>query len=149
MADEAVMRAHAASLAPLLRPGDCIGLQGDLGAGKTVFARGLIQALTGAEEVTSPTFTLVQEYGGKTPDGRDCLVTHADLYRLENEEEALALGLDEAQMRGIVLIEWPSRAPAFIDPDALEIIIEQQAETERRVTVRGGETWQKRLKCWK
>ena len=105
--DEAATTAFAAAIAPLLRPGDLVALSGDLGAGKTTFARALIRALAGNPvlEVPSPTFTLVQTYGeARIP------VSHFDLYRLADGSELDELGLDDALASGIALVEWPERA---------------------------------------
>lgn len=103
---EAETAAFAAKLAPKMKPGAVLLLQGDLGAGKTVFARALIRALSGdpALDVPSPTFTLVQTYD--TPAG---MVWHFDLYRLKDPEEIFELGWEEALAEGIVLVEWPER----------------------------------------
>ncbi len=109
--DEAATSRFAAALAPLLGPGDTLLLQGGLGAGKTHFARGLIQARLGAhglaEDVPSPTFTLVQTYW----DG-EVEIWHCDLYRLSGAEEVVELGLDDALDQAICLVEWPERMPA-------------------------------------
>jgi tRNA threonylcarbamoyl adenosine modification protein YjeE len=104
--DPAATEALAARLARLAEKGDVLALAGDLGAGKTLFARAFIRAYTGLadEEVPSPTFTLAQVYEG----GR-WLVWHFDLYRLDKPEHALELGLEEAIDQGVVLIEWPER----------------------------------------
>jgi tRNA threonylcarbamoyl adenosine modification protein YjeE len=105
-ADATAALAHA--LAPVLRPGDTLLLQGQLGAGKSHFARALIRALLGPggdmAEVPSPSFTLVQTYD--TPRGE---VWHADLYRLSDPQEMWELGLDMAMDEAICLIEWPDR----------------------------------------
>lgn len=108
----------AASLAPQLRQGDIILLHGTLGAGKTVFARALIRALTGENnlEVPSPTFTLVQTYD--TPLGP---LWHFDLYRLKDSEEIYELGWEEAMSGGLALIEWPERLGSLCPPARLDI----------------------------
>src|SRR6201999_3095288 len=102
LADEASTAMFAASLARLARPGDIITLKGELGAGKTSFARAFIRARGDAPEVPSPTFTLVQVYD--FPEGA---IWHFDGYRLRDPEEAWELGIEEAFDRGISLIEWP------------------------------------------
>lgn len=95
----------ARAVGALLRPGDCLLLEGHIGAGKTHFARHLIQSLLPVfEDVPSPTFTLVQVY-----DGADCEIWHADLYRLGAPDELEELGLSEALDSAICLIEWPDR----------------------------------------
>lgn len=97
--------ALATRIAPLLRSGDTILLEGTIGAGKTAFARALIRARLGRlEEVPSPTFTIVQTYDH--PDGD---IWHCDLYRLTHPDEAIELGLDDAFTSAICLIEWPDR----------------------------------------
>ncbi len=109
LADEAATESFAAEVARDLEPGDVVALSGDLGAGKTVFARAVIRALAtaagiGVAEVPSPTFTLVQQYelGGRT-------VYHFDLYRLGDASEAWELGIEDAFADGICLIEWAER----------------------------------------
>lgn len=141
--DEAATAALAAKLAPLARRGDVIALQGDLGCGKTAFARAFVNALPGApEEVPSPTFTLVQIY----PRG-DREVWHFDLYRLEDPEEAQELGLEEAMAEGITLIEWPERLGGGLPRGALVLQFSYGATaTARRIEVRGGPAWDSRLK---
>ncbi len=107
-----------AAVAAELKPGDAICLFGPLGAGKSTLARGLIRALSSAaEEVPSPTFTLVQLYEGRLP------VAHFDLYRLETPDEAFELGLDEALEEGAAVIEWPQRLQGRLPPDRLDIEI--------------------------
>jgi tRNA threonylcarbamoyladenosine biosynthesis protein TsaE len=106
-----------ASLARLLRPGDALLLYGELGAGKTTLARGLVRALADPdEEVPSPTFTLVQTY-----DGPDFPVAHFDLYRLKGPDEVFELGFDEALDEGACVVEWPQRLGARLPPDRLDI----------------------------
>jgi len=106
--------ALAARLAKVAAPGDTIGLAGELGAGKTAFARAFIAACLGIEEVPSPTFTLVQVYdneNGAAP------VWHFDLYRLEGPEEIYELGIEDAFDTAICLIEWPEKMAEHA-PDA-------------------------------
>ncbi len=112
---EEVTRRFAARLARLLRPGDLVFLEGDLGSGKTTLARALVRARAGADiEVPSPTFTLVQRY--ELPD---LVLVHADLYRLTAPEEVVELGLEEALETAAVLVEWPERAAELLPPPAL------------------------------
>jgi tRNA threonylcarbamoyladenosine biosynthesis protein TsaE len=105
---------------------------GDLGAGKTAFVRGLAQGLgIPVEEVSSPTFTLMQEYRG----GRLALF-HVDLYRLNDAREVEDLGLDEIAAEGVLAIEWAERMPRP-PADAICVRIEHAGETGRRVTIEG------------
>lgn len=105
----------AQGLAPRLRPGDTLLLSGGVGAGKTHFARCLIQSLLiTPEDVPSPTYTLVQTYPGRTAD-----IWHADLYRLSDAIELVELGLTEAFSDAICLIEWPDRLGDLTPIDAL------------------------------
>lgn len=99
-----------------LKAGDCVALWGDLGAGKTTLARAILQALGVAEDVPSPTFTIVQSY-----DTPGLAVSHYDLYRLKSAREMQELGFDDALLDGAVLVEWPERAPEALPPDALHV----------------------------
>ena len=106
-------------------------LIGNLGAGKTTLAKGIVSALGAApaDEVSSPTFTLIHEYGG----GR---VYHVDLYRLDEPREIATLGLEEIFDRdALVLIEWGERFPELIPPDRIEIRIRALADDEREIEV--------------
>jgi tRNA threonylcarbamoyl adenosine modification protein YjeE len=105
-----------AALAGRLRPGDAVALWGDLGAGKTTLARAILQALGVAEDVPSPTFTIVQAY-----DTPRLKVSHYDLYRIKSPREMDELGLDDALADGAALVEWPERAPEALPPDALHV----------------------------
>jgi tRNA threonylcarbamoyladenosine biosynthesis protein TsaE len=135
----------AASLAEGARCGDIIALRGDLGAGKTTFARGFISALLGEEEVQSPTFSLVQTYEPK--EGPAPAVWHFDLYRLESPAEAVELGIDEAFDEGVSLIEWPERLGSYLPEDHLKLGLSFGAgETERLAELEGGSSWVGRLK---
>jgi len=120
--DEAATAALAQRLASHLHVGDLIALSGDLGAGKTSFARALIRALSGPDgslrEVPSPTFTLVQSY--ETPVGR---IHHFDLYRIQSPDELTEIGWDEALSDGIVLVEWPDHAGALLPAGRLDIAL--------------------------
>jgi tRNA threonylcarbamoyladenosine biosynthesis protein TsaE len=119
LGEEADTRALGARVAKACAPGDVIALHGDLGAGKTTFARALIQALAGAgTEAPSPTFTLVQTYS--TP-GLD--IWHFDLYRLTDPREARELGLEDAA-DGLSLIEWPSRLGPGLPDVRLDLTLE-------------------------
>lgn len=121
-------RERAAALSSELTAGRIILLSGDLGAGKTAFVRGIAKGLgIDPDEVTSPTFTLVHEYGG----GRLPLI-HVDLYRLESAEFD-EIGLDpEAASRGVVAVEWPERLARPI-PGALTVRITDAGETTRLI----------------
>jgi tRNA threonylcarbamoyladenosine biosynthesis protein TsaE len=124
--------ALAIRLAPLLRTGDVVVLAGELGAGKTAFARALIRHLAGAdEEVPSPTFTLAQVY--ETPE---ITVWHYDLYRLaEKEADILELGWEESLRGGVSLVEWADRLGGLLPRDRLEIKIShiKDSENERDI----------------
>lgn len=147
--DEAATAALARRLAPLLAAGDVLALAGDLGAGKTSFARALINALPGgpgsagseSEEVPSPTFTLEQVY-----ERAPAPVWHVDLYRLARPEDAEELGLEEAFAEAIVLIEWPERLAGRLPPDRLEIRLSYGVgEDARRAALTGRGAWGPRL----
>src|SRR5215469_6335445 len=116
--DEGATLRFATDLAGALEPGDLVTLSGDLGAGKTTFARALIRHLAGDQtiEVPSPTFTLIQDY--ELP--RFPLV-HADLYRLSGAAELAELGFDDLPEGTVVLMEWPDRAAGFLPVDRLDI----------------------------
>lgn len=117
--DEAATLDLAKWMAGFTRPGDFVALSGDLGAGKTTFARGFLRALLGDPELEapSPTFTLMQVY-----DGPEFPVVHADFYRLRGAEELTQLGWDEVVEGAVALVEWPDRAAEALPPDRLEII---------------------------
>ena len=135
-------------LAPLLRPGDVLLLEGPIGAGKTHFARALIQARLGhAEDVPSPTFTLVQTYEAKPDIWPD--IWHADLYRLTHPDEVVELGLQEAFETAICLVEWPDRLGDLTPETALRLQFALiQGGAARRVFVTGNADWAARLAGW-
>lgn len=129
----------AQAVSAFLRPRDVILLKGELGAGKSTFARALIQAFCGDHvDVPSPTFTLVQTY--ETPD---FVLWHFDLYRLEHVNEIHELGLEEAYTSGVCLIEWPERLGSFLPQEYLEIELSYgHHENERILCLKG---WRDRL----
>ncbi|HEY6539026.1 MAG TPA: tRNA (adenosine(37)-N6)-threonylcarbamoyltransferase complex ATPase subunit type 1 TsaE [Candidatus Dormibacteraeota bacterium] len=110
-----------------LRPGDCLALRGEMGAGKTVLAQGIVAGAGGGADVRSPTFLLHAVHQGRLP------VHHLDLYRLGKEVDLRSFGIDEALLEGAVLVEWPENTGAswFTEEIRLEIL----APSERRVTV--------------
>lgn len=142
LADEAATQELGARLAGLARPGDIVCLIGTLGTGKSTLARAFVRALTAAdEEVPSPTFTLVQTY-----DSDAGTIWHFDLYRLEKPEEAFELGIEDAFVDGICLIEWPDRLGGLLPRDRLEVILEPgAAEVSRRVTLVSHGQWEDRI----
>lgn len=116
----------AIRLGAILRPGDCLLLDGPIGAGKTHFCRHLIQSLLQIpEDVPSPTFTLVQTY-----DTQNGELWHADLYRLSNLDEIEELGLTEAFDSAICLIEWPDRLGVLAPNHALTLKLTPDADHE-------------------
>jgi len=125
--DLAATERLAQRLARHARPGDVFGLRGELGAGKTTFARGFITSIFGPTEVPSPTFTLVQTY-----EDDHAVIWHFDLYRLKAPEEALELGLDEARRHAVLLIEWPERLGALMPADWLELVLEPGVDEHAR-----------------
>jgi tRNA threonylcarbamoyladenosine biosynthesis protein TsaE len=139
--DEAATAALAARISGLAAPGDIIALKGDLGAGKTSFARAFIRSRGGEEEVPSPTFTLVQIY-----ELAEAAVWHLDLYRLKSAEEAWELGIEDAFSEGISLIEWPERLEALLPQRRLQITLQYGDRPEaRRAVLDGGGNWPERL----
>jgi tRNA threonylcarbamoyladenosine biosynthesis protein TsaE len=124
--------ALGARIAAVLQAGDLVALGGDLGAGKTTLARAILTALGVAENVPSPTFTLVQSYD--TPRLR---VSHYDLYRLKSEAEMQELGLDEALEDGAALVEWPERANL---PEGLRVQLSADG-ADRRAILEGAPRW--------
>ena len=149
LADEAATAALGRSIAEQVTCGDVIALFGELGTGKTVFARAFINALpgpqgtggNGAEEVPSPTFTLLQTY-----DRDPAPIWHFDLYRLERPEEVTELGLEEALAEAISLIEWPERLGPRMPSDRLEVHLAfAEAPHGRRARLIACGSWCERL----
>jgi tRNA threonylcarbamoyladenosine biosynthesis protein TsaE len=114
------------ALAQLLQPGDIIWLEGELGAGKTTFTKGIAQGLGVTGYVNSPTFTLVNEYQGRLP------VYHLDCYRLESGREALDFGIEEYLYgEGVTIIEWPERIREILPPEYLRVQLRYVTDTKR------------------
>ena len=142
--DPAATERLAAIMAGQSRPGDAILLSGDLGAGKTHFARAFINALTSAtEEVPSPTFTLVQIYDAAV-EGEPVEIWHFDLYRLKSPDETLELGIEEAFAEGISLVEWPDRLGSFKPREHLELHLSITGEGARNATLLPTSAWRDR-----
>ncbi|HZP75807.1 MAG TPA: tRNA (adenosine(37)-N6)-threonylcarbamoyltransferase complex ATPase subunit type 1 TsaE [Pseudolabrys sp.] len=137
LADEPATIRLMTDVAALIEPGDLITLSGDLGAGKTTFARALIRHLAGSQsiEVPSPTFTLMQTYElPRFP------VVHADLYRLSGSAELAELGFDDMPEGAVLLLEWPDRAAGFLPADRLDVALmlsPQHGTTVRQARITG------------
>jgi tRNA threonylcarbamoyladenosine biosynthesis protein TsaE len=142
LGDEAATVALARRIAAVARAGDVIALAGDLGTGKTRFARAFVDAAAGdGEEVPSPTFTLVQTYDSSTGP-----IWHFDLYRLTRPDEAYELGIEEALTDGITLIEWPDRLAGLLPAERLDVELAYGAQpTARRARLTGHGSWAPRL----
>lgn len=138
---EADTAALAQRIAPLLRAGDTLLLSGPIGSGKSFFARALIRARMGNadEEVPSPSFTLVQTYQAAGVE-----IWHCDLYRLTTAQDVWELGLDEAFVRAICLIEWPDRLGDLAPDQALDLTFAAQ-DDHHLLTLRGDPVWADRL----
>ena len=118
------------------RPGDVVAYRGDLGAGKTAFTRGLARGLGCHGRVTSPTFTIVNEYEGPTP------LFHFDLYRLGGEEELWDIGWEDYLARnGVCAVEWSEIAPGALPENTVYVTLRRRpgAEEEREILVEGVE----------
>jgi tRNA threonylcarbamoyladenosine biosynthesis protein TsaE len=140
--DEAATAALAADLAPLAVAGDILALWGDLGLGKTSFARAFVAARAKMPvTVPSPTFTLLQTYD--LPGGA---VWHYDLYRLAAPDDVWELGFEEGLVSAINLIEWPQRLGDLLPADRLDVeLAPGDTPTARRIALKGGPSWQRRL----
>jgi tRNA threonylcarbamoyl adenosine modification protein YjeE len=128
--DPAATARLAQELAPALRAGDLLLLDGPLGAGKTTLVRALVEALGGdPAQVASPTFTLLHRYPARLP------VVHVDAYRLGGPADLAGLGFDELCEDGVGMIEWAARVEAGLDPARCWRIVLAHAEPGRRVEV--------------
>jgi len=136
-------RNAAAALAELARPGDLLLLVGDLGSGKTAFCQGFGRGLGIDEQITSPTFALVQSYTGRLD------LNHLDVYRLEQVNEALDLGLNELlDDGGVTLIEWGDTITGVLPADFLEVHLHASADPDERSIelLAVGPTWSARVR---
>lgn len=113
---------YAAQFAQSLKQGDIVALHGTLGTGKTVFSKGIIQALCHTNtDVPSPTFTIVQSY-----DSEKGTLYHFDFYRLKNPEEAYEIGIEDAFTDGICLIEWPDKIGTLLPKKHINVFLSIQ-----------------------
>jgi tRNA threonylcarbamoyladenosine biosynthesis protein TsaE len=128
--------AVAAALAQKLAPGMILAYRGDLGAGKTAFTRGLARGLGYADPVTSPTYTIVNEYlGGRLP------LFHFDMYRLASSDDLWDIGWEDYLERGgICAVEWSENVDDAME-QAIYVTIEKLGEDTRRITIEGGESF--------
>ena len=128
--------AVAAALAQKLTPGTILAYRGDLGAGKTAFTRGLARGLGYADPVTSPTYTIVNEYlGGRLP------LFHFDMYRLASSDDLWDIGWEDYLERGgICAVEWSENVDDAME-QAIYVTIEKLGEDTRRITIEGGESF--------
>jgi tRNA threonylcarbamoyladenosine biosynthesis protein TsaE len=132
----------AGRLAAILRPGDVLLLVGELGAGKTCFVQGLARGLGVADQVTSPTFTLLREYSGRLP------LYHLDAYRLEGPGDLFDIGVEEyLESGGVLVVEWGDRARDFFSLEHLEVAFDfAGGDDERRIRFMAhGGSWEGRI----
>ena len=131
----------ARAVGELLRPGDVVSLVGELGAGKTVFARGVASALGVTELVVSPTFTIVREYEGRVP------LVHVDVYRIDAVQELHDLGFEEVvRDDAVTIVEWGDMIDGLLPGDRLDVrLTPGAADDERVVEIEGhGRSWSAR-----
>lgn len=126
-------------LAPQLRAGDVVALFGDLGAGKTTLARGILAGLGHAGEVASPTFPIVIPY-----ESLRLPAWHVDLYRLEDPAEVGELALEEALEDGLLILEWPERMGLALWPQSLRLTLRREGEGARALTAEVPAAWEAR-----
>jgi tRNA threonylcarbamoyladenosine biosynthesis protein TsaE len=132
--DPDTTRALGAALAAVAAPGDVLSLVGDLGAGKTQFAKGFGAGLGVTATINSPSFVLMAEYAGRLP------LFHIDLYRLDDAADALSSGLiDERQADGVTLIEWGDRLGAALPAGRLDVLIDGTGDEPRLIRLRASD----------
>ena len=135
--------ALGAALAREIAPGSVVALYGNLGAGKTVFARGFARGLAVTETVSSPTYTIVQEY--PLSDGSGGYFYHLDLYRIADERAALGFGVDEFlnDPGSYALLEWPERIAGILPPDLIRVTIRRTDDETREIELKFPEVTEK------
>jgi len=122
--------AFGKKLGEKLKSGDVVALYGELGAGKTAFTRGVAEGLGIKMSISSPTFTIVNEYPGEIP------LFHFDMYRLESENELFDIGWDDYHDRGgICIVEWSEKVPGAFLPETISVKIDNLGENSRKITV--------------
>lgn len=120
----------ATAFAQTLKPGMIVALSGELGAGKTVFARGIARALGVHDKITSPTFTLINEYRG------DIMIYHMDFYRLNSIGEILDIGVEDYFFGdGVCLVEWPENMSSRFPEDAVRVTIRYGSDNNRDIII--------------
>jgi len=120
----------ARTLGKTLNAGAVVALTGDLGAGKTVFAQGIAESLDIREQITSPTFTLINEYRGRLP------LYHMDLYRLDSTREIEDIGIvDYLYGDGVCVIEWAEKLRELMPPDAITVSLRSSGKTRREIQI--------------
>jgi tRNA threonylcarbamoyladenosine biosynthesis protein TsaE len=139
VADEAQMLELGRALAGQLRTGDVIALSGELGAGKTTLARGILRGLGFCGDVASPTFPIVQPYDQLEPP-----LWHVDLYRIESPAELDQLALDEAKQEAALVIEWPERLGDALWGDSLQLRLDLERGSARSLTALVPTAWKDR-----
>ena len=122
------------AIAKALVPGSVVALYGDLGAGKTAFVRGMARGLGSKDRVTSPTFTIVNEYGGNLE------LFHFDMYRLKSSDELFDIGWEDYLARGgVCVVEWSENVSDAFDGSETKVTIDKLSDTDRKITVEAPE----------
>jgi tRNA threonylcarbamoyladenosine biosynthesis protein TsaE len=131
-------RAFGRHLGTLLAPGDCVAVTGELGAGKTTLAAGVLDGIHPGLRARSPTYVMVEVYGSSPT------VVHADLYRVATPEEVSGLGLEDLARDAVMIIEWSDRAGDRLPPDRLDLELRYCGELAREIRVRPrGDRWER------
>ena len=123
----------ARRLAKTMKGNEVIALFGDLGAGKTAFTRGFADELDAGDEVSSPTFALVNEYNGRYD------IYHFDMYRIGSYDDLYSTGFFDYLGNGILIIEWSENIVEYLPEDRIEVHIDRLSDNERRITIEGAD----------